>query len=1000
MSTKKSQVKKYLIDYLKNRIPGFKMVRGKMKCPFHHLHSNQSEELTANIFPEGSNNLYCFAPECGKLGNIIDLYRRIDLEGNEDIPESEIIDMIIDEFKIKINDELDNLFTKYQKWGWDLVPVSKDVGKDSGFGKASWIEEEWQTKIHKSISEWERWVDSGINIGVKTNKSSNCIGLDFDFVKKPLKEKIYGGKFTQEDITEAQKQWDEGFAKIKEKLPFLDWTTVQQKSFGGCYDKETEVLTDHGWKYFKDITKKDKIAQWNNYRIEYVTPLKYFKYFYNGDMYLLNTKTVNLCVTPNHNMYTCASTWNRNNYSFKQMEQIYKNYAPKTVHLIPATFEWGGQEKKWFYLPENIRNYQQTRKPIKKIKMDDWVEFLGWYLSEGGLYINKKTYCNRITIWQSKPKNILKIYRLLKRLPFHFKYFHVLRGDGNINTGFNISNKQLAIYLKQFGLHDKKYIPREILELSSRQLNILYNSLVLGDGDKYGHYYTSSVELANNVQEIILKLGSKASIIERKKRKPHHKAAYIIAKHHHKKNSFRQKDIKKISYSDFVYCVEVPSHLIIVRRHGKMLVCGNSHLFYLYDEEIPKTWFDYEGIHIDIEADGGQIVVEPSIVGGQNRQIIGKEIKSLPKEAKDFILANCQKVTVTDKKEIKPEEIENYELTFENLNSNRNNTFCKLYGMMRQDSPIDVATRHLKYFNNLMDKKLPLKEILAMAKQAEKYHKIDCKAIADRILEYFGIVKDTLHFRDLKDYLRLERKDIEEALRYLQDERKIIKIKKDVYQLLADVEWKTDFVTLSKPLDMFVPYVGDYAVFNRGSMLVLSGKTGSGKTTWTVNFIEQFIKQGIRVKLITTEADSGIGEIALARGLKEGDFLYYQTSDPLTVPFQKDEVRIIDWITPTDNDYTKIGLIYKQLNDKLVDHGGLLIALSQLKDNGEFFAPNQISQYASLAGKFLYPEKNGQVDHLHPYLEICKMRRPKTNQKFIQIPMEYNFETKELRIKK
>ena len=160
------------------------------------------------------------------------------------------------------------------------------------------------------------------------------------------------------------------------------------------------------------------------------------------------------------------------------------------------------------------------------------------------------------------------------------------------------------------------------------------------------------------------------------------------------------------------------------------------------------------------------------------------------------------------------------------------------------------------------------------------------------------------------------------------------------------------------------------------------------------------MKQGLKVKLITTEADSGVGEIALARGLKEGDFLYYQTSDPLSVPFQKDEVRIIDWITPTDNDYTKIGLMYKQLNDKLVDHGGLLIALSQLKDNGEFFAPNQISQYASLAGKFLYPEKNGQVDHLHPYLEICKMRRPKTNQKFIQIPMEYNFETKELRIKK
>jgi len=218
--------------------------------------------------------------------------------------------------------------------------------------------------------------------------------------------------------------------------------------------------------------------------------------------------------------------------------------------------------------------------------------------------------------------------------------------------------------------------------------------------------------------------------------------------------------------------------------------------------------------------------------------------------------------------------------------------------------------------------------------------------------------------------------------------------------LVADVEWKTDFLTLNKPLDYKVPYVGDYAIFNRGSMLVFGGKTGTGKTTITVNFIEQFVKQAIKPKLITTEADSGVGEIALCRGLKEGDFLYYQTSDPLGVPFQDDEVRIIDWLTPKNGDYTQIGTIYQTLNDKLVDHGGLLIVFSQLKANGDFFAPNLIDQYASLSGKFLYPEKNGQLDYLHPYLELCKMRRPKGNQKYIQIPFEYIPETKELRIKK
>lgn len=649
MATKKQQVQAFLLDYLKQKIPNFKTNRNKITCPFHSLHKDQKEELTANIFPVGSNHVYCFAPDCKFKGTIIDIYRRLELGGNTDISDDEIVDMIIDEFGIKINQEQNKLFDLYEKLGFDMVPVNKN-------GKEAFIEKNWQLKSHKNKTEWEQWLNGGkLNIGVKTGKLSNVLVLDFDLVESELKKRIYQGKPTEKMLEEAKKQWDDGIVKLKEKIPSLDWTTLQQHSFGG-------------------------------------------------------------------------------------------------IHFI------------------------------------------------------------------------------------HF-----------------------------------------------------------------------------------------------------------------------------------------------------------------FDEEIPKTAFDFEGIHVDIEAEGGQVVLEPSIVGGQSRQIIGDKINPLPKELKEFILQHCQKVT---KQEVKVEEVENCELTFENLNNNRNNTFCKLYGMMRQDSPIDVATKHLKYFNNLLDKKLPLKELLLMAKSAEKYQKADAKSIAERIIEYFNIVKDTLHFRDLKDYLRLERKDIEEALRYLQDEKKVLKLKKDVYQLIADVEWRTDFITLSKPLNINIPYVGDYAIFNRGSMLVFGGKTGTGKTTWVVNFIEQFAKQGIKTKLITTEADSGVGEIALARGLKEGDFLFYQTSDPLSVPFQKDEVRIVDWLTAKDGDFSKLGLMYQQFNDKLVDYGGLLIILSQLKQDNSFFCPNQIDNYASLAGKFLYPEKNGVLDYLHPYLEICKMRRPKTHQKYMQIPMEYIPDTKELRVKK
>jgi len=403
---------------------------------------------------------------------------------------------------------------------------------------------------------------------------------------------------------------------------------------------------------------------------------------------------------------------------------------------------------------------------------------------------------------------------------------------------------------------------------------------------------------------------------------------------------------------------------------------GGIHLFYVYDKEIPKTAFNFNGVHIDIESEGGQIVVEPSVVGGQKRTIIGDEIKPLPKELKELIINSCGK----NKKEEKTEHVqENTELTFENLNSNRNNTFIKLYGELRKEMPIKIAFRTLQKFNNLLDKKLPLRDLKAMAGQAEKYYEADIEKISEEIINHFKIVQQEVNYRDLKEVLNgVERTDIEKAIRSLLDKNKIYRIKKDWYKLVTDVEWRTDFLSVNKPLNITVPYFSNYAKFVNGAMLVIGGKTGTGKTHWAVNLIEHFVKQGICPKLISTEATGGFADVALARGLKEGDFKFWQTTDPTNVPFQPNEVRIIDWLKAPNSEFFKLDTIYEELNNKLVNFGGLLIVLAQLKqDNGKFYAEDMVMQFASLVGKFLYPEVNGVVDNLHPYIKTTKIRKPK-----------------------
>ena len=49
-------------------------------------------------------------------------------------------------------------------------------------------------------------------------------------------------------------------------------------------------------------------------------------------------------------------------------------------------------------------------------------------------------------------------------------------------NNFSMCSKQLATYLYQFGDFFQKYIPRDFLELSTRQLGILLDALMLGDG--------------------------------------------------------------------------------------------------------------------------------------------------------------------------------------------------------------------------------------------------------------------------------------------------------------------------------------------------------------------------------------------------------------------------------------------------------------------------------------------------------------------------------------
>ncbi len=359
-----------------------------------------------------------------------------------------------------------------------------------------------------------------------------------------------------------------------------------------CYDDQTEVLTEDGWKLFKDLTYENEIATLNpeNHNLEYQKPSKLMSYDYNGDMCKIECKQINLLVTPNHKLYVRLRSKRPNKFTLIDVSILMN----KNDFRMKKDAIWLGDKKDYFILPEVLHEFNPINKIRKSegkiIPMGLWLEFLGYYLSEGSVQHKKSNNSWIVKISQKVgTESYKKMEDCIKKLGYKY-YKHPIEG-------FFISNKQLCCYLKQFGHAEDKFVPKEIKQLSTNYLKILLDALVLGDGyiSKIGEieYITTSKKLIDDIQEILLKVGWSGNIknklnnsigkIKGKTIKSQFPCYRIIF---NKKQNMpvinyidkhgRRKHTSKENYLGKIYCCEVPNHIIYVRRKGKSVWSGNS----------------------------------------------------------------------------------------------------------------------------------------------------------------------------------------------------------------------------------------------------------------------------------------------------------------------------------------------------------------------------------------------------------------------------------------
>lgn len=370
---------------------------------------------------------------------------------------------------------------------------------------------------------------------------------------------------------------------MSKKIP-LRWVGAL---FDSCYSDDTEVLTDRGWLLFQQLTGQEKLATLNinDHSLEYQYPTQLIKKEWNNEMihFFNNKNGIDLLVTPNHSMLVQTSKQRKkgklHNWTLSRAEDVYKKYRyyTKTCNL---------------YNQPEIKNIQIGNKTISG---NDWLEFLGYYVSEGSATSTKNNhYIVQIRQNHNSP-HFQKMATCLQKVTV-----------GKVNTNQNnriiVNDKNLCLYLKKLGNKYQKHIPRDILNnASSAQLKILFRAMMDRDGsDKIqakqnggSVYSTSSKQLKDDFQEILLKIGIsgsstkkylKGSVVKVFNRKhiaqEDHWTITVRFKQSHITLSpwtiRKSQDFNKVTYSGYVYCATVPNHTLFVRRNGKTVWSGNS----------------------------------------------------------------------------------------------------------------------------------------------------------------------------------------------------------------------------------------------------------------------------------------------------------------------------------------------------------------------------------------------------------------------------------------
>lgn len=364
------------------------------------------------------------------------------------------------------------------------------------------------------------------------------------------------------------------FARRKDEMDEADEGLIRflMRDRHGCYDEKTEVLTGDGWKRWPDVTGRESFATLSPVgELEYQPALRVVHKEIHGPMIAFKGASVDLRVTPDHRVLATPLAPREGSHGHAPYVLAPALDVLWKAHRHVATARWDGVVTPTFRF-DGIA-----------VPAEPFLRLVGFFIGDG--YLPPAPHIQF---------NIRKEREI--------RFLETVVADAGLEVRLwgkarcvSLTPSMRTVFERCYAEREKT-IPRELLALSPELLAALFDGLMESDGSTTVRasgtprhtYYTTSRRLADDVQELALRLGGSASV------RPH--AVRPGDGHFGSKPRFRvtiysgrnsrpalcrtraaggeQMDVE--GYDGTVHCVEVPNGTLYVRRNGYPVWSGNT----------------------------------------------------------------------------------------------------------------------------------------------------------------------------------------------------------------------------------------------------------------------------------------------------------------------------------------------------------------------------------------------------------------------------------------